>query len=160
MHAAFFLCLAALGASAEPLKAGDHERTLQSDGRERSYLVHLPASYDGREPMPVVLALHGAWTNGRIMQFYSGLNRTADEKSFIVVYPNGTGPNDTTLFWNSGRTDKRLLRSPPDDSAFLGRVIDDLSAVARVDATRVYATGISNGGMMCYKLAADLSDRI
>src|SRR5262249_15369590 len=76
------------------------------------------------------------------------------------VYPNGTGFHDTALFWNSGGRDRFNGRTPPNDVAFLGKVIDDLATVANVDPKRVYATGISNGGMMCYRLAAEMSDRI
>jgi polyhydroxybutyrate depolymerase len=44
--------------------------------------------------------------------------------------------------------------------AFVGKLLDDLTTVAKVDPKRVYACGMSNGGMMCYRLAAELSDRI
>lgn len=154
------LCLLAVGAGAEPLTPGNSIRTIQSGDRDRTYIVHVSANYDAKRPTPVVVALHGAWTNAPIMAMYSGLDSTADEHGFIVVYPNGTGPNTTTLFWNSGGWDKRVLREPTDDVAFIGQVLDDLATVANVDSKRVYATGISNGGMMCYRLAADMADRI
>src|SRR5262249_14156143 len=66
------------------------------------------------------------------------------------------------LFWNSGGRDraKQMGRTPPDDVAYIGKVLDDLSTVANVDPKRIYTTGISNGGMMCYKLAGGMSDRI
>jgi polyhydroxybutyrate depolymerase len=150
----------AVGAGAEPLEAGNYTRTLQVGGRERSYIVHVPPKYDPKHPSPVVLVLHGAWTNANITVAYSGLSRTADGKNFIAVYPNGTGPRESTLFWNAGDWAKGRLRDPPDDVKFIGAVLDDLGTVATVDAKRVYATGISNGGMMCYKLAADMAERI
>jgi polyhydroxybutyrate depolymerase len=122
----------------------------------------VPKNYDPKKPTPVVLILHGAWTNGLITAIYSGLNRTADEKNFIAVYPNGTGMLETALFWNSGGRDRQALmgRTPPDDVKFLGAVLDDLETVANVDSKRIYATGISNGGMMCYRLAGEMSERI
>ena len=73
------------------LKPGDHTRTLKVDGRDRSYLVHVPKKYDGKTPAPVVLALHGAAMNGPMMAVFFGLNKKADEAGFIVVYPSGTG---------------------------------------------------------------------
>jgi polyhydroxybutyrate depolymerase len=162
MHAAILLCALAVGADAQPLTPGTHSRTLQVDDRERSYQVYVPEKYDPKRPTPVVLVLHGAWTNGPITAIYSGLNRTADEKNFIAVYPNGTGLRDAALFWNSGGRDRQgyLGRTPPDDVKFLGAVLDDLGTVTNVDPKRIYATGISNGGMMCYRLAAEMSDRI
>ncbi len=160
MSTILLLALTVLGASADQLTPGDYARSVQADGRDRSYLVHVPPQYDPKKAIPVVLALHGAWTNGRIMEMYSGLNRTADAKGFVVVYPNGTGPSDATLFWNSGRWPTRTGREPPDDVAFMRRLLDDLGTVINVDPKRVYATGISNGGMMCHRLAAEMSYRI
>ena len=153
------LCFAvALAANTDSLAPGNHTRTLQVDGRERSYLVHVPPSYDSTQHTPVVLVLHGAWTNGPITAIYSGLDHTADDNNFISVYPNGTGLHDTALFWNSGGRDRKapLGRTPPDDVKFIGMVLDDLASVLNVDSSRIYATGISNGGMMCYRLAAEM----
>jgi polyhydroxybutyrate depolymerase len=161
MYAALVFSLFAVMASAESLQPGNHTRTLQVDGRERSYLVHVPPKYDPKKPTPLVLALHGAWTNGPITALYSGLNRTADEQNFIAVYPNGTGLRDTALFWNSGHLDKPVFGiQQVDDVKFIGALLDDLGTVTNIDPKRVFATGISNGGMMCYRLAAELSDRI
>ena len=145
---------------AEHLQPGDSTRTVLIGDRERSYLVHVPPQYNPEKPTPVVLALHGAWTNGKVMEIYSGLNHTADANGFIAVYPNGTGPSDATLFWNSGHWPARSGRQPPDDIAFFNGLLDDLATVANVDSKRVFATGISNGAMMCHRLAAEMSDRI
>ena len=162
MNAAILCSLLALTASNDSLAPGNYTRTVQADGRDRSYLVHIPNKYDAKHPTPVVLILHGAWTNGPITALYSGLNGTADDNNFIAVYPNGTGLGDTALFWNCGRGNRLPLggRSPPDDVAYIGKVVDDLGTVANVDPKRIYATGISNGGMMCHRLAAEMSDRI
>ncbi|HZZ29677.1 MAG TPA: PHB depolymerase family esterase [Pirellulales bacterium] len=168
MHAALLCCLLAVAADVQPLSPGSHDRTLQVDNQERSYQVYVPPKYDPKHPTPVVLVLHGAYTNGPITAIYSGLNRTADERNFIAVYPNGTALGDTkpqlggaALFWNcSDRTPHLFGSNPPNDVKFLGAVLDDLGTVANVDPNRIYATGISNGGMMCYALAAGLSDRI
>jgi polyhydroxybutyrate depolymerase len=75
------------------------------------------------------------------------------------VYPNGTGQREAALFWNAGDWGKARLRDPPDDVKFVAALLDDLETVANIDKKRIFATGISNGGMMCYKLAAELSDR-
>jgi polyhydroxybutyrate depolymerase len=153
--------LAAALAAAGPsgLESGDQLRMLQVDGRARSYLVHVPLRHDPARPTAVVLALHGAAMNAQMMALYSGLNRKADEAGFLAVYPNGTGKFGLLLVWNSGGL--AAADSPwPDDVRFIARVLDDLGAAVCIDAKRVYATGFSNGGMMCYRLAAELSDRI
>jgi polyhydroxybutyrate depolymerase len=92
-----------------------------------------------------------------MMKLFSELDRKADDAGFVVVYPDGTG-SGSFLTWNAfgGRAMGRRV----DDVAFLGKMLDDLATVVKIDTKRVYATGMSNGGMMCYKLAAELSDRI
>jgi polyhydroxybutyrate depolymerase len=140
------------------LGPGDHERSLTVDELQRTYLVHVPESYDPKRPTPVVLALHGATMNGPIMARFCGMNEKSDEAGFIVVYPNGTG-RKPFLFWNAGGDWEEIGRKP-DDVAFIGKLLDDLATVVNVDEKRVYACGMSNGGMMCYRLAAELSDRI
>jgi polyhydroxybutyrate depolymerase len=146
--------------TADPLGPGDHFRKLDVDGRERSYFVHLPPQYDAGKPTPIVLAFHGAGTNAPVMALSSGLSVKADDAGFIVVYPNGTGDGNLLLVWNSGGFRGANARNRPDDVAFVEALLDDLATVVNVDPQRVYATGISNGGMMCYRLAAELSDRI
>lgn len=148
------LLLTVLGA--DPLHPGDHTRKLTEGDRERSYLVHVPPKYDHEKPTPVVLALHGAAMNGEMMVWFSGLNKKSDEAGFIVVYPSGTG-RDPILTWNAGSFNGN---QEVDDVAFIGQLLENLGNVVNVDEKRVYACGMSNGGMMCYRLAAELSDRI
>src|SRR5262245_17756757 len=97
--------------------------------------------------------------NGLMLSTYSGLNSKADEAGFVAVYPDGTGTTKVMLFWNAGTTRIKGL-DQADDVAFTARLLDDLVGVINVDPRRVYATGLSNGGMLCYRLAAELSDRI
>jgi polyhydroxybutyrate depolymerase len=137
------------------LGPGDHIRTVTVQKRERSAIVHVPPSYDRMRPTPVVLVYHGASMNAKSMTYLTNLNETADKEGFIAVYPNGTGIGDF-LVWNAGGQTLNVA----DDVAFTGRLLDDLESVLRVDKKRVYACGMSNGGMMCYRLAAELSDRI
>jgi len=141
-------------------KSGDQTRTLQVDGRTRSYIIHVPPKLDPKKPMPVVLAFHGAATNASIMAISTGLSEKADEAGFVVVYPNGTGKGDILLVWNAGGWHGPKAEKEVDDVKFVREVLDDLPKVVNVDPKRVYATGISNGGMMCYRLAAEMSNRI
>lgn len=143
----------------EPLGPGNHTRSLVVDNRKRSYFVHVPPEHDPKTPVPVVLALHGAAMNGPAMVTFSGLSTKADEAGFVVVYPSGTGTGPFRA-WNAGGFEGKLAEGRPDDVAFIGKVLDDLGTVIKVDTKRVYACGMSNGGMMCYRLAAELSDRI
>ena len=143
-----------------PLGPGDHDRKLTVDGRKRSYLVHVPPGYDASKAIPVVLVLHGAATNGRITVQFTGMNAKSDQAGFIAVYPNGTGAGELILTWNAGGLPEAFSNGRPDDVAFIRAVLDDLAGSLNVDPRRIHAAGMSNGGMMCYKLAADLADRI
>lgn len=107
--------------------------------------------------MPVVLALHGAAINGPMTAYFCGLNKKADESGFVAMYPHGTGSWGMFLVWNAGGM---APKERPDDVAFIRKLLDDLGSVVKIDPKRVCATGMSNGGMMCYRLAAELSDRI
>lgn len=143
----------------EPLGPGDHTRTLMMAEQMRTYLVHVPKGFDPKKPVPVVLALHGAAMNGSMMVWFSGLNKTSDNEGFIVVYPSGTGTGPF-LTWNAGGFKGKMAEGRPDDVAFIAKLLDDLGTVVKVDEKRVYACGMSNGGMMCYRLAAELSNRM
>ncbi|MDR3639387.1 MAG: PHB depolymerase family esterase [Isosphaeraceae bacterium] len=138
------------------LPPGDHVRTLFIGEQPRSYLVHVPPGYDSRTPAPVVLALHSAAMNGAGMARFCGLSEKADSAGFIAVYPNGTGSTPFLLYWDAGGVRGR----PSDDVGYVAKLLDDLATVINVDPKRVYATGMSNGAMMCYRLAAELSERI
>ncbi len=154
-----FHLVAMMAVAGQPLGPGNHDRSLTIGDANRSYVVHIPPKYNGRKPMPVVLALHGAGMSGRTMMAVFGFNKKADDSNFIVVYPNGSGLGGLVLTWNSGGV-RGMEGQGANDVAFIGKVLDDLNSVARIDRKRIYATGMSNGAMMCYRLAAELSDRI
>ena len=156
MSACVLIALMALAGN--PIGPGDHVRSLKSGDASRSYLVHIPPKHDAKKPTPVVLVLHGAGTNGAITVSFCGMSKKADEAGFIAVYPNGTGLAGLMLTWNAGGF--RGKEGKADDVAYIAKVLDDLATVIKVDPKRVYATGMSNGGMMCYRLASELSDRI
>lgn len=130
--------------------AGSHLQQFAVGGTQRSALIHVPSGIQAGQPTPLVLALHGFGSSGPKMQSYSGFSRVADQHGFIIVYPSSSGS-----FWNSnGRP--RL----PDDVAFLGVLIKQLERDLCVDAERVFATGVSNGGGMVALAACELSDQI
>ncbi|MCO6457322.1 MAG: prolyl oligopeptidase family serine peptidase [Pirellulaceae bacterium] len=156
MHA-LLICLSLTAGVA--LGPGDHTRTLEVDGQRRSCLIHVPASYAADKPTPVVLVFHGAGMNATLMSSFCGMNKKADEAGFITVYPNGTGAG-LFLAWNSGGLSGELAQRQPDDVKFVAALLDKLPTVLNVDSKRIYATGMSNGGMMCYRLACELGERI
>jgi polyhydroxybutyrate depolymerase len=137
----------------------DIARSFDSGGQKRSYFVHLPASYDAEKPTPLVVVLHGAGTDGKIMEGFCGMSAQADKSGFLVCYPNGTG-FAPFLTWNAGNFPiAGGGAKKPDDIGFLRKVLDDVATIANVDTKRVYVVGMSNGGMMAYRAAAEMSDR-
>jgi polyhydroxybutyrate depolymerase len=135
--------------------------SLRHDGRVRTYLVHLPASYSKDKAWPVVLVLHGGGGHGEQMAEMTGFSRKADREGFIAVYPNGSGRWQTRfLTWNSGNCCAWAYENRIDDAGFIRALIGELKQDYAVDGRRVFATGISNGAMMSYRLACELSDLI
>jgi len=135
--------------------------TVRHDGMKRTALVHYPPQVVERRPLPLVLNFHGGGGNALAQQRYAGMDALADREGFIVVYPNGTGMlQDSLLTWNAGACCGVAATQGTDDVGFVGTLLDEVAARFPVDAARVYATGLSNGAMMSYRLAADLSDRI
>jgi polyhydroxybutyrate depolymerase len=161
MHAGllFLVILTATQPRLESFGPGDHKRKLVVGELMRSYHFHVPPGYNPKKPVPVVVVLHGAAMNGAIMEWFSDLSKKSDEAGFIAVYPNGTGLGGTLLTWNAGLFPGSLNSTRADDVAFIGKMLDDLARVLRVDARRIYAVGMSNGGMMAYRLAAELPNR-
>jgi polyhydroxybutyrate depolymerase len=126
-----------------PLTIGDHTRSLEVDKRPRTYLVHVPPNYDPKKPAPVVLVFHGGGSNAEQMVTFCGLNETADQHGFVVVYPNGTGRLGNLLTFNGGNCCGSAMTNNVDDVAFTKALLDDLARVVKVDPKRVYVTGMS-----------------
>jgi polyhydroxybutyrate depolymerase len=120
-------------------------------GVSRAYEVHIPPSYTGTTPVPLVMTIHGAHNTPTMVRTWSKMNPVADQNGFIVVYPAGVD------CWNAGFTIGGCAAAP-DDVGFLKAVVADVESHACIDTKRVYATGISNGSMMSQYLACQASD--
>jgi polyhydroxybutyrate depolymerase len=111
--------------------------------------------------MPLVIVLHGRGANGESMMLLTrkGFNRLADKDCFMVAYPDGIEMN-----WNDGRRDEeskdRAHTENIDDVGFISVLIDTIIKENNADPRRVYVTGISNGAIMAYRLACELSPKI
>lgn len=125
------------------------EYSIIHNGLVRTYRLHLPAGYTSSADYPLVINMHGLGSNALEQEFYTQFNQVSDTGEFIVAYPNGL--NNT---WNISSV------TGTDDVGFISALIDTLDALYNVDLNRVYATGMSMGGFMSYRLACELSDRI
>ncbi len=136
-------------------EGSDRRRCFNSGGFRRCYYVYLPAAYDESKKYPLLLALHGRGGQGRGMDKFSGFNPVADEKEFIVCYPDGYSRN-----WADDRQFGPAADAGVDDIAFFDELIDRMIEDYSVDDKKVYAAGMSNGAFMSLSLACHLSDRI
>ncbi len=135
------------------IKAGDNNQSLMMGSVARTYLVHAPPGYDGKQAVPVVFDFHGLSGNGAQQKSLSRWDKVGDSEGFIVVYPDGIDKA-----WNAGLccTDDKTI----DDVGFVRAIIGALQADACIDPKRVYASGCSYGGGMSYKLACEAADAI
>ena len=120
--------------------------------QERSYELFVPN--DLSQPAPLLIVLHGAGGSGARIQRWLGLDALAESAGMIVVYPDGL-----EHAWDFGggipTADGRI---EVDDVGFLVGLVDDLADQYAIDRTRVFAAGMSNGGLMAYRLACAAPD--
>jgi polyhydroxybutyrate depolymerase len=134
--------------------------TIHVGGRDRTYTVRLPSSYTGTTPMPLVVAMHGGFGSGTQLENQSQLTVKAEEAGFIVVYPDGVASLLGIRTWNAGGCCGYAMNQDIDDVGFINALLDTLIADYAIDTQRIYATGMSNGGFMSYRLACELANRI
>lgn len=123
----------------------------------------MPASYNPKNPTPVILIFHGGGGNALNAMKSTQMNETSEKYGFLAVFPQGTGPERRGKIigtWNADRCCGTVEKNHTDDVGFTSAMIDDLAKHFNVDLERIFATGHSNGALFCYKLACELSDRI
>ncbi|HID61731.1 MAG TPA: hypothetical protein EYP49_03145 [Anaerolineae bacterium] len=136
---------------ADGYASGDYvEEIVVSNGQTRGYRLHVPKSYQAGQPLPLIINLHGLNSNAAQQEQVSGMSTKADQSNFIVVYPEGLGNPQT---WHVGS------RAEGDaDLQFIRDLIAYLQVRLSIDASRIYATGISNGAQMSNRLGCDMGD--
>ncbi|MBX9720299.1 MAG: hypothetical protein K2X81_02795 [Candidatus Obscuribacterales bacterium] len=132
-------------------------RSLNHDGIERTYGLFLPHSYDGKTPAPLLFLFHGGGSDGRRMAGFTGFDKIAKSAGLIIICPDGLEKH-----WNDGRVDTGHIAHDKnvDDVGFVSLLLDNTCKEFNVDRQRVYASGISNGAMMSYRLGLEMPDKI
>ncbi len=143
-----------LAAGSGGLPRDSHGR-LEVGGIARTYDIHFPPAFDGHASLPAVLALHGGVGTGEGMARLTHFNDVSNRQGFVVVYPNAIQSR-----WADGRGTTSSERTGIDDVGFLSALVTHLATEFHVDARRIYATGISNGGFMVGRFACERADRI
>lgn len=134
-------------------------QTLLHQGIDRHYVVRVSGNLkDGK--VPLVLVLHGGGGNAANAESMTGFTQKAEQAGFIVVYPEGTGRlKGKFLTWNAGHCCGYAMEKRVDDVGFIDALIERLVREYPIDPKRIYATGMSNGGMMVHRLGIELSNR-
>jgi len=132
------------------------KKKVLTGGKQRTYLLHVPKTYEPGRPTPLVICLPGFGEWPAHLMRISHWNRVADESGFLVVYPCG---RSFPLRWHCdpGADTPEQARQ---DVQFISDLIDQLKQSYNIDEARVYANGLSNGGGMSFLLACRLSERI
>lgn len=130
--------------------------TIAFGGFERTYLLHLPPASTRLNPTPLVVALHGWPMTAEQMKAITHLATAGDVHGFAVVFPQGY-----LRSWSvPGGANTPARNAGIDDVAFVRALIDSIEVRYGLDARRVVATGISNGGYLTQALGCALSDRL
>jgi polyhydroxybutyrate depolymerase len=134
----------------------DQPRSIVYGGLNRTFLLHVPKGFEKTKRWPLVFVLHGGGGDGSRVARLTGFSAKADSAGFVVCYPDAVNHH-----WNDGRQVRRFKaqREGIDDVGFMSALVDRFRADLNVDTGMVCATGISNGGMMCHRLACDLAER-
>mgnify|MGYP001327453679 CR=1 FL=1 len=134
---------------------------LEHDGIDRYYFIYSPQNNDASLNLPILLALHGYGSSAQNHYSYTNYFPIADQNNFIVLYPQGS-PMQTNLassssHWNVGGW---TIGSSVDDISFIDKVLNLVKNKTSINESRIYSSGMSNGGFMSYHLACKLSNRI
>ena len=159
------------GSSTTPPPVGSSAQTITVEGVARTFRLYRPASLPPTGPVPLVVMIHGGGGSAAGAERDYGWDAEADAQHFVVAYPDGLDrgwsvgggccrrggsptTDDTTTTTDNATTHDAAT---DDDVDFIGRLVTAVSHRLPIDPARIYATGISEGGMMSYRLACRTS---
>tara|TARA_Y100000310_G_scaffold340055_1_gene434618 strand:- start:751 stop:1809 length:1059 start_codon:yes stop_codon:yes gene_type:complete len=141
---------------------GDYEFTLIHDSLTRIYKVYVPSSYDKNKQTPAVIYLHGGGGNKK-SAYMDGLDKMSDKHGFILIIPEGTGEKklgQMRASWNGGKWETGECCGNSEDVGFISKTIDEIKNNFNINDKMIYATGISNGGLMTNRVGCELANKI
>lgn len=135
--------------------------TLRHRGADRTYSVHVPACYDGRKRVPLVVVFHARGENSSMVEAQSGgLNQKADSACFIAAYPNAVDGGGASGPFQRWRLEPFYGWEETDDVGFVSAMLDRLESRYKIERSRVYVVGRAAGSSMAYAAACRLQGRI
>jgi polyhydroxybutyrate depolymerase len=131
-----------------PIAVGSSTRTITVAGAERTFRIYRPASLPLSRPVPLVVMIHGGGGTAAGAERAYGWDTEVDSQHFLVADPDGLNRG-----WSVGGGCCHFRSTDSNDVAFISQLVSTVSHELPIDPTRIYATGISEGGMMSYRLA-------
>jgi polyhydroxybutyrate depolymerase len=124
-------------------------------GNTRQYAVHVPTGYSPSTPVPALFCIHGLAQNPVMFCLDTGVAwpTKADQEGFVVIMPNGYMNS-----WNAGTCCGGAVSAGLDDVSLMRAIFAEVGKHVNIDLRRVYATGLSNGAYLSYRLACEASD--
>lgn len=141
-------------------KSGSHTFSVKHNGIDRYYIVYVPTAYNSKTATPLLVAMHGGGGDMGLQASseYYQLTPKAEKEGFIIVFPNGYSKlkSGKLATWNAGTCCGDARDKKIDDVGFINKMVGRLSKQLNIDQKRIFATGMSNGGLMAYRLACEL----
>lgn len=143
-------------------KPGDYTLSLKQDDIERFYKIHVPKNYKSENPTPLVLAFHGGLGDMEIQsteKYYHQISKSESE-GYIALFPNGYSKfkSGKLATWNAETCCGEARDKKINDIEFIKKIIEKTKSELNIDSHKIFATGISNGGMISYRIACELAD--
>ncbi len=162
------VCSQPVNKTAPPIAPWDRVENVRLGGFDRHFIVHVPATFNAKRKLPVVIMLHGAGGTGQQAMEQTGWDRKADRADFIAAFPDGLAerPKQPPSFllnpqtWNEGSGRHASGKRNDPDVEFIAYVIDVLETRYGADPKRIFVTGFSNGASMTFRVGVELSEKV
>jgi len=136
-----------------PHRAGQFSQAFTFEGKSRTYQLYVPAAYTGAARVALVFNFHGFGSNAVQQMAYGDFKPEADQHDFLIVAPDGQVSAAGRHFNLTGEPGLQ------NDITMVGSLLSHIEATLCVDTSRVYSTGMSDGGAMTSLLACVDSDK-
>jgi poly(hydroxyalkanoate) depolymerase family esterase len=148
--------LIACGSAACSAAEGGDRGSVSTPHGSREYVLHVPTGYDGKQPLPLLVALHGCLQTPEQLVGLARLAKLADEERLLVLSPQQSASANPARCWNWFNPADQVRDSG--EPAIIKAMIDEVRAKHAVDGQRIYAVGLSAGGLMSGILLACYPD--
>ena len=133
--------------------------TYNGPAGSRPYFVYTPASYQVSTAVPLIVMLHGCTQTPADFAAGTQMDQLADQKQFIVVYPQQTSTYNQEKCWNwFDSADQSRGNGEPAIIAGIVQAVEQTTSQWTIDTHRIYAAGLSAGAAMTVILGATYPD--